>query len=209
MDPIDAYRMSGSIWSLSADSIPVNLFVDYRPYSGYYVDFPLVIMFIATGEQIIDYERTASKEPSLDIATAIELRNTKDKNLCHDFLAKGNYVFNRSTGGNDSTYFLRVWGANRVKENVPNAKWGDANSWLGGAPKPEIRNHYILIPSAASITIPSGGNGTEVDTINNEGVLINENTLTVDRVFNTGTITNKGKLVANTLHLGSNSSESN
>ncbi|MCL1938751.1 MAG: hypothetical protein FWF52_10190 [Candidatus Azobacteroides sp.] len=215
MDRIDALRMTGSLWSLSADSIAAPLFVDCRPYSGYYVDFPLAIAIRAAGKQTITYEKTASNEASLDVATAIELRSTADSNVRVDFLTKNSYDFDayafdaKKVNDTIKVLFLRVWGANRVKENVQNAQWNDPNSWLGVAPKPEIKNLYILIPEAATIAIPSGS--IEVDTVNNEGTLTNGGTLTAERVFNTGTITNnKGStiVVTKALYLGSNSSES-
>jgi hypothetical protein len=188
----DAQSLSGCFYTVSADG--TNLFVDRRPYSDYYTDIPIRISITNTGEQKLAYREIMNTEVSASVATAIELRDTADDGLCHDFITKGDYIFSADTQKVISSCYLRIWGANRLKENITNAAWDNTDVWEGKPPHSGA-NAYIFIPASAQVKLPLSEK-IVVDTINNEGTLIIDETseLTVEKVLNKGKIHNLGIL---------------
>jgi hypothetical protein len=187
----DAQSISGRFWTASAEGI--NLFVDYRPYSDYYTDIPIGITIKNTGEQKLAYKEISDSFVSLSVATAIELRDTADESLCHDFMTKGDYTFSVNSEKKISTYYLRIWGANRVKENTTDADWDNPDAWEGGKSPQSATNAYVFIPASAQV---KSSLSKKVDTINNEGTLIIAETgnVTVEKILNKGVIRNSGIL---------------
>jgi hypothetical protein len=187
----DAQDLSGHFWTVSADR--TNLFVDRRPYSDYYTDIPIGIAIQNTGEQKLSYKEISNSKVSLSVATAIELRDTADESLCHDFMTKGDYTFSVNSEKTISTCYLRIWGANRVKENTTDAEWDNPDAWEGGKSPQSVANAYVFIPASAQV---KSSQSKTVDTINNEGTLIIDKTgnVTVEKILNKGVIRNSGIL---------------
>jgi hypothetical protein len=201
------YIGGGNIWTVTNRTPfsydPIKLSIDTRPYKDYYTDISLGLSVTNIGKQRL---MLFIGEDGINRAVAIELKSRTDENFAHDFLQSRLYEFEANTKGTIDTYYLRIWGANRVKAGLADdADWSDAANWEGNKPPKEERS-YVYVPREAKITVSSqSGNNTgillDIDTVNNEGLIIVKDELTVGTILNYGMIQNEGTINSKIIHL--------
>ncbi len=171
-----------NFWSVAEGSNRALLF-DYRPYTTYYIDYPLGMSLQEPGKYTFSYDWNIGRNPA---ATVLYLYDNKKSgtspvaNLMggdiYEFDIKDSEI--PSSGGTlviTGRFRVRMYGSHLSTENYEGA-WRDIHSWQGGT-LPDSNSHVIVNPT--SLIHIANGDQLEIGYLSNYGCLENNGTLTI------------------------------